>query len=211
VSLAEVLPLAFVMIAGPQIVTSFFLATSVRWAANSTAYIMGAAISVTMVVTIAYFAARGTKSVAGAHKTTLDGIEAVVLLLLLFLIVRVYVTRGKSAEPPRWMRRLEKAKPNFALGLGLVLLGVFPTDLASSISVGLHVARGGDPWWHCLPFVALTLFLLAVPALCVVLLGTRAAVVLPKTRDWMNENAWVISELVLLFFAALTIHSLVRG
>ena len=51
--LLTVLPLAFVMIAGPQIISAVFLATSVGWARNSLAYIVGAAVSITLVVTIA--------------------------------------------------------------------------------------------------------------------------------------------------------------
>jgi hypothetical protein len=212
VSFAQILPLAFVMIAGPQIVAAFFLATSDDWAKNSVAYISGAAISITTVVTIAYLVARGTKSAAGSeHSSTVDRIiDWVVLALMLFLIVRVYLKRGES-EPPKWMSKLQAAKARFAFLLGMALLGVFPTDIASSTAAGLHVARHDDPYWQCLPFVALTLLFLAVPSLTVILLGRRAGVVLPKVRDWMNQNAWVINEIVLVFFAGVTIDSLVSG
>jgi hypothetical protein len=56
--------------------------------------------------------------------------------------------------------------------------------------------------------VALTLLLLAVPAIAVGPLGRRAKTVLPKIRDWMSENSWVVSEIVLVFFVAITINSL---
>jgi Sap-like sulfolipid-1-addressing protein len=208
VSWVQILPLAFVMIAGPQIISSFFLATSEGWARNSLAYIAGAGLSITTMVSIAYFVGRGSKSAAGSHSGTADSvIDWVVLALLLFLIVHVYLTRHTS-EPPKWMSKLQLATPRFSFLLGLVLLGVFPTDIASSFAAGLHVARNGDPWWQCLPFVGLTLLLLAFPSLTVVVLGKRASSVLPKVRDWMNANAWVINEIVLVFFAALTINSL---
>ena len=51
---AQILPLAFVMIAGPQIISAFFLATSKDWGKNSIAYIAGAGLSVTTVATLAY-------------------------------------------------------------------------------------------------------------------------------------------------------------
>ena len=31
-------------------------------------------------------------------------------------------------------------------------------------------------------------------------LGQRAEKLLPKVRDWMNDNSWVVSEIVLVFF-----------
>jgi hypothetical protein len=67
-SFAEILPLAFVMVVGAQIVVSFFLATTERWAANSIAYVAGGAIAITTEVTIAYFVGRGIKGSAGKHK-----------------------------------------------------------------------------------------------------------------------------------------------
>jgi hypothetical protein len=74
--------------------------------------------------------------------------------------------------------------------------------------VGSHLARDGDPWWYCLPFVLLTLFFEAVPALMVLVLGKRADVVLPKVRNWMTVNSWIISEVVIVLFIAIEINSL---
>ncbi len=210
-SFAQILPLAFVMIAGPQIITAFFFATSPAWVKTSLAYVVGAAVSVTGFVSAAYWVGRGAKSAAGTSNTGTANttMDWVVLALLVILIVRVYATRGTS-QPPKWMGRLQGASPKLAFGLGLALLGVFPTDILTSITAGLHVARNDDPWWHCLGFVTLTLLFLALPALMVVLLGKRASAVLPRIRDWMNDNSWVVSEVVLVFFLLLTLHSL-RG
>jgi hypothetical protein len=211
VSFAEILPLAFVMIAGPQIISSFFLATSENWGKNSFAYVAGAAVSVTTVVTIAYFVAKGAKSAGSSHSSTSGHvIDWIVLVLVLVLIVRVYLTR-KTSEPPKWMARLQTATPRFAFVLGMALLGVFPTDILTSITAGLHVARHNDPWWQCLPFVGLTLLFLALPSLTILVLGKRAETFLPKVRDWMNDQSWVVSEIVLVFFLAITINSLAGG
>jgi hypothetical protein len=40
--------MAFVMIAGPQILSAIFLATSESWRRNSAAYVAGAALSITL-------------------------------------------------------------------------------------------------------------------------------------------------------------------
>jgi len=210
--LLTILPMAFVMIAGPQIISAVFLATSVGWARNSLAYIAGAAVSITLIVTLAYFVVRGLKSSAdsSSHGTEGKVIDVVLLALLVFLAVTVYRKRNQ-AEPPKWMGRLQDATPRFSLGLGFLLLGVFPTDIVTSVTIGTKVAREGDPWWHVLGFVALTLLLLATPALLVVLMGHRAQAFLPKVRNWMNTNSWIVSELVIALFIGIEISSLANA
>lgn len=207
--LLTVLPLAFVMIAGPQIISAVFLATSLNWKANSTAFLAGVLLTVTFFVSLAYFLAKllhdsGGSSQQGSNDDTLN---IVIVALLTILALRVFLKRHES-QPPKWMGKLQSATPKFSFVLGLLLLGVFPTDIITSTSVGAYLARSGDPWWHCLPFVFLTLFLIAVPALLVIVLGERGRALLPKARDWMNTHSWLVSEFVIVFFLVITINSL---
>lgn len=208
-NLLQVLPLAIVMIAGPQIISSVFLATSQNWRPNSLAYVAGAAISVTAVVSAAYFIAKGLKTSAGSsHKGDVEEIiDWVVLGLLLAAAVHVFLKR-KTAEPPKWMGKLQGATPKFSFLLGMALLGPFPTDILTSAAVGFHLAGKGDAWWHTLGFIGLTLLLLALPLLLVLVLGKRAQTFLPKVREWMNSHSWVVNELVIGLFVILTISSL---
>jgi hypothetical protein len=204
-----ILPLAFVMIAGPQIISAVFFATSEQWARNCTAYVLGAAVSITAFVTIAYLVAKGAKDASsssnqGSTNTTID---VVILVLLVIAAIYTFLKRNVS-QPPKWMGRLQTATPRFALTLGLLLLGIFPTDIITSVAVGSRVAREGDPWTYVLPFIGLTLLFLAIPALLVVLLGKRAKVLLPEVRDWMNSNSWIVSELVIGLFIGIEISSI---
>jgi hypothetical protein len=203
VTLVQILPMAFVMIAGPQILSAIFLATSENWRRNSAAYIAGAALSITLVVTIAYFVGDGASS-AGASNDTL---QIVVLVLLVAAAVRTFLKR-KESQPPKWMGKLQTASPRFSFRLGFLLLGVFPTDILTSFAVGTYLASHGDPWWHLLPFLLLTVLFLALPAILLVLFGRRAQAFLPKARDWMNTNSWVVSEIVIGLFIVITVNSL---
>ena len=207
--LASVLPLAIVMVAGPQILSAVFFATSVNWKGTSTAYVLGAAVSVTLFFTAAYFVFKGAKTGDDSSQTSSSShaIHIVVLVLLVVLAVYVFLHRQK-AEPPKWMGRLQTATPKFAFVLGLLLLGVFPTDIITSVTAGAHLANEGDPWVDGLPFIALTLLILALPAILVILLGDRAKAFLPRARDWMNTNSWIVSEIVIAFFVIITINSL---
>lgn len=203
-NILKVLPLSFVMIAGPQIISAFFFATSERWKRLSSSYVLGAAVSIPLVVGAAYLftqgAGEGSETSGGGLTTT----DYIVLALLAFAMVRTFLNREES-EPPKWMGRLEAATAKSAFVLGFLLLGFFPSDLVTSISVGGYLANHGDPYWHALGFVLLTLLLLSIPALSVLMLGRRAQTLLPQVRDWMNDNSWIVSEVVLAFFVAIVL------
>jgi Sap, sulfolipid-1-addressing protein len=198
-----ILPMAFVMIAGPQILTAIFLATSEHWQRNTAAYLAGAALSITLVVSLAYLLSSGA-----TREGPSDTVYVIVLVLLVAAGLHVFLAR-KTAEPPKWMGKLQTANPRFSLQLGFLLLGVFPTDILTSVAVGSYLAAHGEPWWHLLPFLGLTLLLLALPVLILLAFGRRGRVFLPKARDWMNTNSWVVSEIVIVFFMIITINSLV--
>ncbi|HEY8082770.1 MAG TPA: GAP family protein [Solirubrobacterales bacterium] len=195
--IAKILPLAFVMVAGPQIISSFFFATSESWKKASAAYVLGAAISITAVVSVAYLLANGASS--DSSDSGLNTLDYVVLALLAFAAIHTYGSRNQS-EPPKWMGKLQTASSKMTFVLGFLLLGFFPSDLVTSISIGSFLANNGDSWWHALPFVAFTLFLLGLPALLVAALGDRAKKFLPKARDWMDANSWIVSEFVIVLF-----------
>jgi hypothetical protein len=201
VDILKILPLAFVMVAGPQIISAFFFATNPSWKKISAAYVLGAAISIPLVVGASYLFTHG----AGGGNESDGGLttaDYVILVLLLFAMVRNYSKRGES-EPPKWMGKLQDASPKTALLLGFLLLGFFPSDLVTSISIGGYLASHGDPYLEALPFLLLTLLFLSTPALLVAGMGARAQTLLPKVRDWMNQNSWIVSEVVLVFFIAI--------
>jgi threonine/homoserine/homoserine lactone efflux protein len=202
-TLAKIIPLSFVMIAGPQILSAIFLATSEDWRANSAALVAGAAVSITAIVTVAFFVSDGA-SKQGASGNALD---IIFMVLLVAAGLHTFLTR-KTARPPKWMGKLEEAKPKGAFKLGFLLLGVFPTDILTSFAVGGSVAGHHDSWFEVLPFVLVTLLFLGLPALCVLLLGEKAKKALPKVRDWMNNNSWIVSECVIGLFVIITASSL---
>ncbi|GAA0223971.1 GAP family protein [Haladaptatus pallidirubidus] len=200
----EILPLAFVMVAGPQILSTIFLATSENWRWNSAAYVFGASLSITFVVLATYLLGNGIT----AGRTSNDTVHLIVLLLLLVAMVHVYLNR-KESEPPKWMGKLEKASPRFSFRLGFLLLGFFPTDILTSSTVGSYLAGTNRPLDDSIPFILLTLLFLASPSITLIVFGSRAETFLPKARDWMNANSWVVNEVVLLFFVGMNIRTLV--
>lgn len=202
-TLAKIIPLAFVMIAGPQVLSAIFLATSENWRRNSAAFVGGAAVSITTIVTLAFLLATGASDQGASNKA----LDIIFMVLLLVAGTHTFLTR-KTSKPPKWMGKLEEAHPRGSFRLGFLLLGVFPTDILTSIAVGGTVARNGDSWWQVLPFVLMTLLFLALPSLLLFVMGRRAQTLLPKVRDWMNDNSWVVSEVVIGLFVVITASSM---
>ncbi len=54
----------------------------------------------------------------------------------------------------------------------------------------------------------LTLLLLALPSILILLLGQRGQRLLPKGREWMTTNSWIVNEIVIAFFVGVTANSL---
>ncbi|MFC6963310.1 GAP family protein [Halocatena marina] len=198
------LPLAVVMVAGPQILSAIFLATSEDWRRNSAAFVFGACLSISLIVTIAFLFGSGTPRPGGSRRT----LHLIVFVLLLFAMVHVYLKREQS-EPPKWMGKLASANPRFSFRLGFLLLGFFPTDLFTSVAVGTFLSANSAPLTDSAGFIFLTVLFLALPSLMLVLFGERAEALLPKIRTWMNTNSWIVNEVVILFFIAMTINNII--
>lgn len=202
-SFLQVLPLAFVMVAGPQILSAVFLATSEDWRRNSAAFVFGASLSITLFVTLAYFLGGGATGQGGSNET----LSVIILILLILAMIHTYRTREES-EPPKWMGKLQTATPRFSFRLGFLLLGFFPTDILTSVAVGSYLVANGSPWVDALPFIFLTLLFLALPSLALLAFGERGEAFLPKARDWMDTNSWIVNEVVLAFFIVITLNGL---
>jgi hypothetical protein len=116
--------------------------------------------------------------------------------------------KREESEPPKWMGKLQASSARLAFTLGLLLLGLFPTDILTTVAVGTYLAGHGDPLSDAIPFILLTLPFLALPSLILLIFRERARTFLPKAREWMNTNSWVVNEIVIVFFIVITINSL---
>ena len=201
----KILPMAFVMIAGPQILSAIFLATSENWQRNSAAYVFGA-VALDHPVRHARLPPRSAAARDGG--TSSDTVYVIILVLLCSRRVHTYLKREES-EPPKWMGKLQTATAGSRSGSASCCSGSSrPTSSPRSRSAATSAAHG-DAWSHVLPFIGLTLFLLALPSLLMLAFGERAKAFLPKARDWMNTNSWIVNEIVIGLFIVITLNSLV--
>ena len=203
----QILPLAITMNAGPQIMSALIFVTAQKPLKLSAAFLAGVAIAVTGGVTLTFTLAtllgNGIPLGDPSNSGSLGNILQYLLVgLLVFLAIKSYVRR-ETTEPPRWLGTLQNAKPSTAFKTGLLLLSVFPSDFVILLTVGTNLAQNSAPLLAALPFIALTILIAALPVLFYLLFRSRAQRAMPKVRDWMNANSWLVNIIVYVIFIVL--------
>ena len=203
----SVIPLAITMNAGPQIMSAIIFVTAQKALKLSAYFLAGVVIAVTAGVTITYTLANllgGSVSLGNSSDSGSLGniIQYLFVGLLVILSIKSYVGR-ETSEPPRWLGALQNAKPRTAFTTGLLLLSVFPSDLMILITVGVNLVQNDASLLGAVPFVAATIFIAALPVLSYLLFRRRAERAMPKVRDWMNTNSWLVNIIVYVVFIVL--------
>ena len=204
---AVILPLAITMMAGPQIMSALIFITAPKPLKLSASFLAGVVIAVTAGVTITYTLATLVGNSVSLGDSSNNGslghiIQYLLVGLLIFLAIKSYVRR-ETTEPPRWLGTLQNAKPRTAFTTGLLLLSLFPSDFVVLVTVGVNLAQNNASLLAALPFVAATIFIAALPVLFYLLFHRRAQRAMPKVRDWMNANSWLVNIIVYVIFILL--------
>jgi threonine/homoserine/homoserine lactone efflux protein len=205
----EILPLAVTMMAGPQIMSAIIFVTSDRAVPVSLAFVTGVAIAI--VVGVA--AATGVASLLGDSASLGDDsetgsagtiIQIALVALLIAAAIKNYVRR-ETVEPPKWLGKLQTADPKQAFRTGLLVILLMPSDVIIMLTVGLNLEHSGSSLSDALPFVAATVFIAALPLIGFLIFHRRARVAMPKLRDWMNANSWLVNIIVCVIFIVLIV------
>jgi hypothetical protein len=164
-------------------------------------------IAVTLGVTITYTLASVLGNTISLGDPSDSGslgniIQYLLVGLLVVLSIKSYVGR-ETSEPPRWLGALQNAKPRTAFTTGLLLLSVFPSDLVILVTVGVNLAQNNASLVGALPFMVATILIAALPVLSYLLFRHRAKQLMPKVRDWMNTNSWLVNIIVYAVFIVL--------
>jgi hypothetical protein len=203
----SVIPLAITMNAGPQIMSAIIFVTANKPLKLSAYFLGGVVIAVTAGVTITYTLASVLGNSVSLGDSSDSGslgniIQYLLVGLLIILSIKSYVNR-ETSEPPRWLGALQNANPKTAFTTGLLLLSVFPSDFVILVTVGINLAQQNASLLGAVPFMAATVFIAALPVLSYLLFRHRAKRAMPKVRDWMNKNSWLVNIIVYVIFIVL--------
>jgi Sap, sulfolipid-1-addressing protein len=202
-----ILPLAITMMVGPQIMSAIIFLTTPKPLKTSGAFDLGVAIATTVGVLIAL----GIASLLGDGVSLGDSsdkgstgsiIQYLLVGALAALAVKNYLGR-ETVEPPRWLGTLMSADPRQALKTGLLVILLMPSDIIIMLTVGVNLAQNNLGLVAALPFIGATVLIAAIPLLLYLLFQSRAQRLMPKVRDWMNSNSWLVNIIACVVFIVL--------
>jgi Sap, sulfolipid-1-addressing protein len=200
-----ILPLAITMMAGPQIMSAIVFVTAKDPVKKSLAFVLGVLVAATVGVA----ALKGVQSLIGGDLgDSSDGgstghiIQYALVALLVAAAIKNYVKR-ETIEPPKWLGKLQQADAKQALKTGLLVILFMPSDLIVMLTVATNLEQNGDSIAAAVPFILLTALIAALPLLGYLIFHKRAVTAMPKVRDWMNANSWLVNIIVCGIFIVL--------
>lgn len=196
------------MVAGTQIVLAIVLATSENPFKKSVAYITGFGVSVAIGIAIAMLLSHflhenlGSSSTPKGKSTTERNIEIGIAVLLMLESIRIYRNRANS-KPSKLLDGIQSATPSATFKIGILMILAAPADIMVMLTVGLNIIRTGHTYLAALPFIGLTLLLLAAPLLARLALGHRGDAAMSNLRTFMHEKSWAVNIAVCALFIIL--------
>jgi threonine/homoserine/homoserine lactone efflux protein len=208
-AIGEILPLAIGVALSPiPIIAVILMLFSKNARSTSLGFLIGWFLGVAVVTTIVILVADPAQQATGGEASPLSAIVHILLgLLLLFLAYRNWKQRpapGQQVEMPKWMSSIDSMTAGKALGLGALLSGVNPKNLALILAAGVAIAAAGLNSTQTI--IALFIFIIiaccsvATPVIVYLIMGEKAASTLNNWKEWLTHNNSTVMMLLCLVF-----------
>ena len=206
--LGEVLPLALGIAISPiPVIAIILMLITPKARSNGLAFLVGwmAGLLVVGGFALVVADAAGLSASSGSSSQASAVIRLALGLFLLVIAVRQWRSRPKPGEEavlPKWMQSLDTFTPGKSLGLGALLSGVNPKNLALNLAAASVIATAGQSTGD--QAVAL-LFVVAVGSVSIILPvviyfagGDKSTDVLNGWKAWLSEHNAAIMAVLLL-------------
>jgi Sap, sulfolipid-1-addressing protein len=211
--ISEVLAFAVgVAISPAAIIAVILMLFSRRAEVNGPLFLLGWVVALGGLVAVVY--AISDQSNAATSNTSSDSVSWLKIVLgatFLLLARREWRKRpapGAESEMPKWMARVDALTPAQSLGLGVLLGGLNPKNLALGIGAAAGVAQLGvstaDAVVSLIVFVAVGSLTIVGPVVYYLLGGAEAKTALDELKGWLSRhNDAVMAVLFVVLGAAL--------
>jgi len=205
-TIGELLPAATGIALSPfPIVAIILLLSTTKWLASGVAFTIGWLIGLTAISFVALGLALSTNGSDGDAGSVLDWLRLAIGVALIALAIKKWTTRPRDidqVEMPGWMKSIDSATPTRAVGLGLLLGGLNPKNLAFALAATAALTDVGLDGNGSFLAVVLFVLLSSTSVIAIVIvriaLGQQAQRHLEATKAFMLANNNVIMMVVLL-------------
>lgn len=219
-AIGNILPLAIAVAISPvPIIAVVLMLATPRARSNGLAFGAGWLVGLTIVGTIVLLAASGNAtSDSGGPATWASVLKLVFGGLFLFLAVHSWQGRPKAGEEavmPKWMQAIDEFSAPKSLGMGVLLSGVNPKNLALTAAAAAVIAQseisGGQEAVALIVFVLIGSLTILAPLAIYFLMGAKAKTILDEIKDFMAAHNAAIMTVLLLVLGVKLIGDAIAG
>jgi threonine/homoserine/homoserine lactone efflux protein len=219
-AIGDILPLAIGVAISPiPIIAIILMLFSTRAKSNGSAFVLGWMLGMAVVGGIVLAIGTTANLSSGRESQTISSILRLALgLLLIAVAVRNWQKRPKPGEEPqlpKWMAGLDTFTPAKALGLGGLLSGLNPKNLAFVLSASLVIGQAGLSTGQTILvfaiFVVIASLTVAGPALFYLVGGSKAAKTLQSMKVWLAANNATVMAVLCLVLGVVVLGKGISG
>jgi threonine/homoserine/homoserine lactone efflux protein len=209
-AIGDLLPSALGVALSPvPIIAVILMLGTPKARSNGPAFAIGWVAGLTIVSVVVLIVASDSDDSGSTSSDVVNWIKLLIGLLFLAMAAKQWTGRprkGVEATPPKWMSAIDGFSAGKSLGLGALLSGVNPKNLALTLASAASIAQAGlsngQSAIAVAVFVVIGSLTVAGPVLCFVIAPGRAAGPLETIKDFMADHNAVIMMVVLLLLGA---------
>ncbi len=207
--IGEILPLAIgVAISLVPIIAVIIMLFTPKATTNSVAFLLGWLLGLIVVGSIVLLAGDVASDESG--ESTVSGVVKLALgLLFLALAARNWRSRPKAGEEPEmpaWMATIDQFGAGKSAGIGALLSGVNPKNLALTAAAAATIAAAGlttgEQIGAFAVFVTIASVTVAAPVIVYLIMGDRVQGGLNSLKEWLIANNNTVMAVLLVVFGA---------
>lgn len=205
-AIGDLLPSAIGVALSPvPIIAVILMLGTPRARSNGPAFALGWIVGLVVVSVVVLLLAGDSDDTDSGSSTAVDVIKLVFGALFLLLAVKQWKSRpkpGVEPEAPKWMGAIDQFSAGKSLGLGVLLSGLNPKNLALTFAAAAAIAQaglsGGESTIAVAIFVTIGSLTVAGPVLYYLVAGDRAESALGSIKAFMSEHNAVIMFVLFL-------------
>ena len=204
-AIGDLLPSAIGVALSPvPIIAVILMLGTPKARSNGPAFAIGWVIGLVAVSVIVLLLASDADDTDSGASTAVDWIKLLIGLLFLLMAIKQWQGRpkeGQQAEMPKWMDAIDGFTAPKSVGLGILLSGVNPKNLALTLAAAASIAQaglsGGESAIAVGVFVIIGSLTVAGPVLYYLLVPSSAGL-LGEIKQFMSAHNAVIMFVLLL-------------